>query len=334
MQRGDLARLSAQTLRALELPALPPGTRRSSGKVRDVVTLGNELLITTTDRISAFDRVLATVPCKGEVLNTLTLFWFDRTADLVPNHLLERVSARTVRAARCEVLPVEVVVRGYLTGSALRDYQDGRPVSGIRLPPNLRPSQRFDEPLLTPSTKEAGGHHDRPVSRAELLAGGVVERGLWEEIERTALALFRRGSEVAAANGLILVDTKYEFGLRSGRLTLVDEVHTPDSSRYWFADTYAELFEAGERQRELDKEYLRQWLLARGFRGDGEPPTIPAEVLLEVAWRYVTAWQTITGSTFTPRSLDAATESALVLEQVRRAAGNPRGDGAAGASRA
>jgi phosphoribosylaminoimidazole-succinocarboxamide synthase len=324
VERGDLAGFAAQTLRALELPALPPGAHLASGKVRDVVTVGDELLITTSDRISAFDRVLATVPCKGEVLNTLTLFWFDRTADLVPNHLLERVSARTVRAARCEVVPVEVVVRGYLTGSALRDYQEGRPVSGIRLPPGMRPAQRFDEPLLTPSTKEAGGQHDRPVSRAELLEGARVPRGLWEEIERTALDLFRRGGEVAAANGLILVDTKYEFGLRRGDLTLVDEVHTPDSSRYWYADTYPRLFEAGERQRELDKEYLRQWLLARGFRGDGEPPAIPEEVLLEVAWRYVTAWQTITGSAFAPGSLDTAGESALVLDRARRAAGASR----------
>lgn len=328
MRRGDLAGLSARTLRALDLPALPSGARLSSGKVRDIVTLGGELLITTTDRISAFDRVLATVPCKGEVLNTLTLFWFDRTADIVPSHLLERVSARTVRAARCEVVPVEVVVRGYLTGSALRDYEAGRPVSGISLPPGMRPGQRFDEPLLTPSTKEAGGHHDRPVSRAELLAGALVPRGLWERIERTALALFRRGGEVAAANGLILVDTKYEFGLRRGELTLVDEVHTPDSSRYWYADTYPDLFAAGERQRELDKEYLRQWLLARGFRGDGAPPVIPDEVLQEVAWRYVTAWQTITGSDFTPGALDAAGESALVLDLARRAVGASRDSGA------
>jgi phosphoribosylaminoimidazole-succinocarboxamide synthase len=321
MERGELAGRSSLTLRALDLPALPPKAHLARGKVRDVVTIGGELLITTTDRISAFDRVLATVPCKGEVLNTLTLFWFGRTGDIVPNHLLEQVSARTVRAVRCEVVPVEVVVRGYLTGSALRDYQEGRPVSGISLPPGMRSNQRFDTPLLTPSTKEAGGLHDRPVSRDELLAGGIVPRGLWEEIERTALSLFRRGTDLAAANGLILVDTKYEFGLRRGELTLVDEVHTPDSSRYWYADTYAHLFTAGERQRELDKEYLRQWLLARGFRGDGEPPTIPGEVLLEVAWRYVTAWQTITGSSFTPGSLDAAGESALVLDLARRSTG-------------
>jgi phosphoribosylaminoimidazole-succinocarboxamide synthase len=325
VRREDLAALAVRTLRALDLPDLPPGAHLVSGKVRDVLTVGDELLITTTDRISAFDRVLATVPAKGEVLNTLTLFWMDRTADIVANHLLERVSSRTVRAARCEVVPVEVVVRGCLTGSALRDYQADRPVSGIRLPPGMRPGQRFATPLLTPSTKEAGGRHDRPVSREELLGGAVVPRGLWEEIERTALALFRRGSEVAAANGLILVDTKYEFGLRRGNLTLVDEVHTPDSSRYWYADTYDRLFAAGEHQRELDKEYLRQWLLEHGFQGDGEPPAIPPEVLVEVAWRYVTAWQTITGTEFAPRSLDAAGESRLVLEAARRVFGGGRG---------
>lgn len=325
MRREDLAALAARALRALDLPGLPAGARLASGKVRDVVSVGDELLITTTDRISAFDRVLAIVPCKGEVLNTLTLFWMDRTAHLVPNHLLERVSARTVRAARCDVVPVEVVVRGYLTGSALRDYQAGLPVSGISLPPGLRPCQRFETPLLTPSTKEAGGLHDRPVSREELLCGAIVPRGLWEEIERTALALFRRGGEIAAANGLILVDTKYEFGLRKGVLTLVDEVHTPDSSRYWYADSYRRLFEAGERQRELDKEYLRQWLLERGFKGDGEPPVIPPEVLVEVAWRYVTAWQTITGTQLAPRSLDAAGESKLVLDAARRVSSGGRG---------
>jgi phosphoribosylaminoimidazole-succinocarboxamide synthase len=325
VRREDLAALAARTLRALDLPGLPAGARLASGKVRDVVSIGDDLFITTTDRISAFDRVLATVPLKGEVLNTLTLFWMDRTADIVPNHLLERVSARTVRAARCDVVPVEVVVRGYLTGSALRDYQAGRPVSGIGLPPGMRPGQRFETPLLTPSTKEATGLHDRPVSRDELLAGGLVPRGLWEEIERTALALFRRGSEVAAANGLLLVDTKYEFGLLRGTLTLVDEVHTPDSSRYWYADTYHRLFEAGERQRELDKEYLRQWLLERAFKGDGEPPAIPSEVLVEVAWRYVTAWQTITGTDLVPRSLDTAAESRLVLDAARRSSGAGRG---------
>jgi phosphoribosylaminoimidazole-succinocarboxamide synthase len=282
------------------------------GKVRDVVDLGSELLLTTTDRISAFDRVLTTVPCKGEVLNTISLFWFGSTGDIIANHVREEVSARTVRTVKCSVVPIEVVVRGYLTGSAWRDYQAGSSVSGIALPPGMRFNQRFDRPLITPSTKEEKGLHDVPISREQIIASGKVERRLWERIEETAHALFKRGTEIAARSGLILVDTKYEFGLNSGELTLVDEVHTPDSSRYWYADSWPELFAGGAPQRELDKEYLRQWLLARGWKGDGEPPHIPDEVRLEVARKYVSAWETITGSPFTPHAMDGAEESALV----------------------
>jgi phosphoribosylaminoimidazole-succinocarboxamide synthase len=310
---ADLEGLLDTCCRDLRLPAR---ARLSRGKVRDVVDLGRDLLITTTDRISAFDRVLTTIPCKGEVLNTVSLFWFSSTSDIIASHVREEVSARTVRAVKCRVIPVEVVVRGYLTGSAWRDYQQGARISGIALPPGLRFNARFELPLLTPSTKEAAGSHDRPVSRDEILSGGLVEKSLWEQIEETALALFRRGTEIARSRGLILVDTKYEFGLNDGRLTLVDEVHTPDSSRYWFADTWDELFEQGAPQRELDKEYLRQWLLRRGWKGDGPPPEIPAEVRLQVAGRYIEAWEKITGHTFTPRALDSEAESALIAGLV------------------
>jgi phosphoribosylaminoimidazole-succinocarboxamide synthase len=311
VRRSDLAGLCSATVRELDLPGVAPARLRR-GKVRDVVEVGSELLITTTDRISAFDRVLGTVPCKGEVLNTLSLAWFEKTSDIVPNHVRERISARTVRAMRCEVVPVEVVVRGYLAGSAWRDYQAGATVSGIRLPAGMRQSERFDRPLLTPSTKEASGTHDRPVSRDEVVSAGIVSRSAWERIEEAALALYARGAELAAARGLLLVDTKYEFGTRGQELVLVDELHTPDSSRFWYADTYEELLAKGERQRELDKEYLRQWLLSRGWKGDGAAPPIPEEVRVETAWRYVTAWETITGSTFVPTALGAAEESRLV----------------------
>lgn len=269
MRREDLAAGLDSCLERLELPARVTVNR---GKVRDVIDIGDDLLITTTDRISAFDKVLTTIPCKGEVLNTISLFWFQATSDIIANHIREEVSARTVRAARCRVVPIEVVVRGYLTGSAWRDYQKGSAVSGIGLPPGMRQSERFDPPLLTPSTKEEKGSHDLPISREQILSGGKVEAKLWQQIEETALALFRRGTEIAARNGLILVDTKYEFGLRDGNLTLVDEIHTPDSSRYWHADTWEELFRRGLPQRELDKEYLRQWLLGRGWKGDGPAP--------------------------------------------------------------
>jgi len=305
----DLVPLLATCLETL---SLPPAVRFTRGKVRDVVDLGAEVLLTTTDRISAFDRVLTTIPCKGEVLNTISNFWFHAAADIIPNHVREEVSARTVRAVKCAVVPIEVVVRGYLTGSAWRDYQKGESVSGIRLPAGMRFNERFETPLLTPSTKEEKGAHDVPISREQILSSGRVERRLWERIEETSLALFRRGTEMAARNGLILVDTKYELGLDTGVLTLVDEVHTPDSSRYWYADTYEQLCREGVPQRELDKEYLRQWLLARGWKGDGQPPAIPTEVRVEVARKYITAWETITGRLFAPRAQDAANESALV----------------------
>jgi phosphoribosylaminoimidazole-succinocarboxamide synthase len=300
----------------LETLTLPVGTSVMRGKVRDVVDRGTELLLCTTDRISAFDKVLTTIPCKGEVLNTLSLHWFRETRDIVPNHVLEEVSARTVRVAKCAVVPIEVVVRGYLTGSAWRDYQGGGTVSGIRLPSGMRFNEKFPTPLITPSTKEEKGSHDRPISREEIISSGIVEKRLWEQIEETARALFARGTQLAAARGLILVDTKYELGLRDGMLVLADEVHTPDSSRYWHADTYAALFAQGAGQRELDKEYLRQWLLARGWKGDGAPPLIPDDIRVEVARKYIAAWETITGRGFVPRAASAAEESALIATRL------------------
>ncbi|MGA2642592.1 MAG: phosphoribosylaminoimidazolesuccinocarboxamide synthase [Spirochaetia bacterium] len=309
MRAADLNGLLDTCLEHLELPRR---TRLTRGKVRDVVDMGTDLLICTTDRISAFDRVLTTIPCKGEILNTIALFWFRSTEDIIAHHVREEISARTIRAAKCRVIPVEVVVRGYLTGSAWRDYQNGARISGIELPTGLRFNHRFERPLLTPSTKEEKGVHDRPVSREEIIAGGIVEKALWERIEETSLALFRRGTEIAHRQGLILVDTKYEFGLHDGRLMLVDELHTPDSSRFWHADAWEQLYSQGAAQRELDKEYLRQWLLTRGWKGDGTPPQIPDEVRVQVALKYLEAWEIITGRGFTPRALDAQEESSLV----------------------
>ena len=320
MRQEELPGLLGSCVENLDLPADAPLTR---GKVRDVLDLGNEVLITTTDRISAFDRVLTTVPCKGEVLNTLSLFWFRSTSDIIYNHVREEISARTVRAVKCSVVPIEVVVRGYLTGSAWRDYQRQASVSGIHLPPGMRVNQRFDSPLLTPSTKEEKGAHDRPISRDEILSSGRVKNQLWERIEETSLALFHRGTQIATRSGLILVDTKYEFGLQNGHLTLVDEVHTPDSSRYWFADTWEELYKEEKPQRELDKEYLRQWLLARGWSGDGPAPEIPDDVRVQVAWKYVTAWETITGREFSPHAMGAEGETALVKARLGRPSAGP-----------
>jgi phosphoribosylaminoimidazole-succinocarboxamide synthase len=292
---------------------VPSGISYTEGKVRDIFDLGDELIISTSDRLSAFDQILTTIPYKGEILNRLSVFWFEKTSDIVQNHYLATITPRAILATRCHVLPVEVVVRGYLTGSAWRDYQAGRPISGIELPPGMRFNEKFSTPLITPSTKESDGIHDRPCSREEILEAGVVDEELWLQIEHAALALYQRGLEIVAANGLILVDTKYEFGIADGELYLIDEIHTPDSSRFWYADTYTELFQAGEKQRKLDKEYLRQWLMEQGFMGDGKPPVIPDEVKFEVSRRYQTAFETITGREFKPQSTTIEAEKQKLL---------------------
>ncbi len=316
MKRSGIEAALQSTFSGIQANDLPEGTTLITGKVRDIVDIGDELLLVTSDRISAFDRVLSTIPYKGQVLNGLSNFWFDRTSDIVANHLRRRLTPRTVVAARCEVLPVEIVVRGYLTGSAWRDYQAGNPVSGIDLPPRMRFNQRFEKPLLTPSTKAERGDHDEPISSEEVVRRRLIDPDLWREVERIAFALFQRGTQIAARRGLILVDTKYEFGLRGDELVLVDEVHTPDSSRYWFADTYGELFEAGEKQRKVDKEYLRQWLMDHGFMGDGAPPEIPDEIRVNVAERYIESYELVTGDRFLGEPTSIESERAAIVSYL------------------
>jgi phosphoribosylaminoimidazole-succinocarboxamide synthase len=311
MDRADLARMLGRTLHTPD-PGVVPGAPHRSGKVRDIWDLGDEVLILVSDRVSAFDRVLSTLPCKGEVLNRIALFWFEQTRDIIPNHVVATPSPRSLLARRASVVPIEVVVRGYLTGSAWRDYRKSGEVSGIRLRAGLRENERFERPLLTPSTKEDQGAHDRPISREEILREGIVPGDLWQRIEAAALALFERGTELVARRGLILVDTKYEFGVIGDELLLVDEVHTPDSSRFWYASEYADRFARGEPQRQLDKEYLRRWLMEHGFSGNGEPPAIPDAVRVETAWRYVEAYETITGTRLDAQAGSAADEAAAI----------------------
>jgi phosphoribosylaminoimidazole-succinocarboxamide synthase len=300
MNRREIAEELTRTFHGLANDVLSGMT---AGKVRDIIDLGSEMVICTSDRISAFDRVLTTIPWKGEVLNGMSAYWFEQTRDIIPNHMEKKISARSVAVKKYTVLPVEVVIRGYLTGSSWRDYQKEGAVSGISLPGGMRFNQPFPEPLLTPSTKAEKGTHDVPVSEKEIVEKGIVSAELWKQAREAAFELFRRGTEIAASRGLILVDTKYEFGIdEGGRPVLVDEVHTPDSSRYWFADTYDELFAAGEKQRKIDKEYLRQWLMEQGFMGDGEQPLIPDEIRLNVAEKYIDAYERITGSTFRPEA--------------------------------
>ncbi|MBN2510435.1 MAG: phosphoribosylaminoimidazolesuccinocarboxamide synthase [Spirochaetales bacterium] len=284
------------------------------GKVRDIIDIGDKLIISTSDRISAFDHVLATIPFKGQVLNQMALFWFSSTADILKNHIVKEITPRTVLVDKCEVLPVEVIVRGYLTGSAWRDYEKGNPVSGIELPAGMKMDQAFDTPLITPSTKAEQGEHDMPISSAEIVSRSLVAADVWAQVEEKALSLFARGTEIARKQGLILVDTKYEFGLKDGELRIVDEIHTPDSSRYWYADTYRELFDKGVEQRKVDKEFLRKWLMDRGWMGDGLPPVIPDDTRIDVAEKYIAAYEGITGRTFYGELSTAESEMAAIGE--------------------
>jgi phosphoribosylaminoimidazole-succinocarboxamide synthase len=280
---------------------------RYEGKVRDnYSTSDGRRIIVVTDRISAFDRVLGTLPFKGQVLNGLAAYWFEQTRSLVPNHVLEVIDPNAMACIECEPLPVELVVRAYLTGvsdtSILTAYQRGERVfCGHDLPEGLKPHQLLPEPLLTPTTKAAHGEHDANVSRQELIDRGTVSASDFDQAAHYALTLFGYGQKLCAERGLILVDTKYEFGKTpDGRIVVIDEIHTPDSSRFWFSQSYAERIERGEAPESFDKEYLRRWLVQQGFRGDGPIPNIPEEVRLEAARRYIEACQMVRGTAFEP----------------------------------
>jgi len=277
------------------------------GKVRDCYTTadGRRVLI-TTDRISAFDRVLGTLPLKGQVLNRMATFWFELTKDVCPSHLLASPDPNVMIGVECTPLPLEVVVRSYLTGvtstSIWTAYARGeRTFCGHSLPDGLKKNDKLPQPIVTPSTKADKGGHDESVSGAELIAKGVISRDDFETVERLALAVFARGQEHCIKNGLILVDTKYEFGRApDGRIVLMDEIHTPDSSRYWFAASYEARRAAGEEPESFDKEYVRRWLAAQGFTGDGPIPTIPDDIRVEASRRYIEAYEMVTGQTFVP----------------------------------
>jgi phosphoribosylaminoimidazole-succinocarboxamide synthase len=275
------------------------GTHRR-GKVRDIFVADDEILMVTTDRLSAFDVVLTTIPCKGAILNAIARDAFDRTADICPNHLLGVPHPNVLRVRRAEPLPIEIIVRRYVTGSLWRDVETGRAGAyELDLPPDLRADQRLDEPILTPSTKAASGTHDEPISRREIIAGGLVDEALLEQAFDVALQLFARGEALAAERGLLLVDTKYEMGTVDGQLIVIDEIHTADSSRYWEASEYEERFERRVPQRMLDKENIRQWLInARGYMGEGPPPAIPDDVRLDLAETYAGLHDRLLGQPF------------------------------------
>jgi phosphoribosylaminoimidazole-succinocarboxamide synthase len=306
-----------EVLRETNLPWLG---RKLSGKVRDIYEQPERLILIATDRHSSFDRIIAHIPHKGQVLNEISAFWFERTRDLVPNHVLAVPDPNVTVGRKCRTIPVEAVVRGYITGvtdtSLWTHYARGkRDFGNFLLPDGMRKNQKLEQPVFTPSTKQ--DTHDRPMSPQELIAEGFVSAPLMAEIERTALLLFARGQEIAAARGLILVDTKYEFGTDdAGQLVLIDEIHTPDSSRYWRLESYAERFATGREPDYFDKEFLRLW-----FKEHCDPykdatlPEAPSDLVAELSRRYIAMFEQITGKTFAP----AETPIAARLQRNLRA---------------
>lgn len=272
------------------------------GKVRDVYSIGQDLLVMiATDRISAFDVVLPQgIPYKGQVLNQIAAKFLDATADIVPNWKQATPDPMVTVGLRCEPFKVEMVIRGYLTGSAWREYKSGaRSLCGVEIPEGMKENQKFATPIITPTTKADEGH-DENISKEEIISQGLVSREDYEQLEKYTLALFERGTQMAAEKGLILVDTKYEFGKKEGKIYLIDEIHTPDSSRYFYSDTYQSLFEKGEEQRQLSKEFVRKWLMDNGFQGkDGQSvPEMTNEYCNSVSERYIELYEKIVGEPF------------------------------------
>ena len=303
ISKEKLLDLLPQALDATTLPL--PG--RTSGKVRDWYDLpdGKRLLV-TTDRLSAFDRILARVPYKGQVLNQLTNWWFDQTADIIPNHKVSVPDPNAVVVTVAEPFMVEVIVRGYITGvtgTALwyRYSLGERDIYGYHFPEGLKKNSALAEPIITPTTKGVGGAHDERLTCAEVTEKGLLDAATWDQVQVAALAVFKRGQELAAKAGLILVDTKYELGRGAdGRVLLIDEVNTPDSSRFWKTDTYESHFARSEEPENFDKEFVRLAYAEKGYRGDGEIPQMPADLWAAASERYIRIYEMLTGRTFEP----------------------------------
>jgi len=271
------------------------------GKVRDNYFIDDKVVMVTSDRVSAFDHVLGTIPFKGQILNEIALFWFDKTKDIVPNHIISSPDPQVLLAKKAKTLPVEVIVRQYITGSLWREYSSGiNGQYGFMLPENLVQNQEFDKPILTPSTKAEYGLHDEPISKQEIINSNLVSKEIYEKAEEYALNLFAEGQKWADSQGLILVDTKYEFGIYQGELIVIDEIHTPDSSRYWVKDGYEERFKKREPQLMLDKENIRQWLIDKNFSGEGTPPELSDDIRILLSQKYIELYQKLTGKDFVP----------------------------------
>lgn len=295
---------------ALKTITIPKLGKKYQGKVRDFYITDSKRIIITTDRLSAFDRVLGCFPYKGQALNQLSQFWFEKTSDIIQNHMISTPDPNVMVVKNCTLIPIEMVVRGYITGvtntSIWGSYEAGeRVIYGIKFPEGLRKNQKLSSPVITPTTKAETGHDERLTEKdilngkVKLKDGSKVSPALWRKIKKTALKLFERGTEVCELAGIVLVDTKYEFGLDSKNgLILIDEIHTPDSSRFWVKKSYTERFKKGIEPENFDKEFLRIWYAKRGYKGDGKLPKMPAEFMAKVSKRYITIYEKITGQKF------------------------------------
>ncbi|OGK13564.1 phosphoribosylaminoimidazolesuccinocarboxamide synthase [Candidatus Roizmanbacteria bacterium RIFCSPLOWO2_01_FULL_38_12] len=290
-------------LKSIDIPGLG---KKKQGKVRDIYFKGDKRILITTDRQSAFDVILGHIPFKGAVLNMLSEFWFKKTKKIVPNHMISVPDTNVMITQNCKPTAVEMIVRGYMTGvtktSIWYSYEKGeRTIYGIKFPEGLKKNQKLPRPILTPTTHpEVGsGLHDERLTREQIIENKIIDEKSYKQMEKTALTLFDFGSKWCKKHGLILVDTKYEFGIYNGKLMLIDEIHTPDSSRFWIADTYEERFQKGEEPENFDKEFLRlRYANELGYRGDGTPPKMPEDLIIDLAKRYIRVYEKISGETF------------------------------------
>ena len=299
------------------------GEKNYSGKVRENFYLDDEIVMVTTDRVSAFDHILGTIPFKGEILTQIAKFWFEKTKNIAPNHYIDDPDPQVLLTKRAEPLPIEIIIRGYITGSLWRDYSSGVDGQyGFTMPEGMKKNQKFDSPIITPTTKADYGEHDEAISKEEIISG-LVDKDIYEKAEKYAMALFSEGQKWANERGLILVDTKYEFGMIKGELHVIDEIHTPDSSRYWISNEYESRFSNGENQLMLDKENIRQWLIEKGFSGEGTPPELSEDIRVLLSEKYMELYKVLIGNDYNPslgdvntRIINNLTKQGLLKENI------------------
>jgi phosphoribosylaminoimidazole-succinocarboxamide synthase len=301
IQKSTILNALPKVLKTVDIPDLG---KKHQGKVRDFYIKDGKRILITTDRQSAFDVILGEIPFKGAVLNQLAAFWFSKTKKIVPNHMIAMPDPNVLIAHECEPIPVEMVVRGYISGvtktSIWYSYNQGeRMIYGQKFPDGLSKNQKLPTPVITPTTHGGGANgHDERLTKKEIIDRKIVSKKLYEQMEEATFELFKYGTQVCQRRGLILVDTKYEFGLRNGELTLMDEIHTPDSSRFWKADTYQKRIAAGLEPENFDKEFLRLWYANKGYTGDGKPPKMSQELIVELAQRYIKIYELLSGKQF------------------------------------